>query len=120
MPSVLLNRLDTAVEQLREVHQERLYAAVTDLASTQAAAAAAAAAANKNSTEDQNAGKDSVIWFFGSLHLCKCLYLSGENLLVSVPLYFKQGQRWVLGHFKQIHYIKEFQHIEHIKHYKQF
>ena len=30
------------------------------------------------------------------------------------------GQRWVLGHIKQIQHIKEFQHIQHIKHFKQF
>jgi len=38
-------------------------------------------------------------------------------------VYKKQGpagQRWVLGHFKQIHYIKEFQHIQHIQLFKQF
>ena len=28
------------------------------------------------------------------------------------------GQRWVLGHIKQIQHIKEFQHIEHIEHIK--
>ena len=33
------------------------------------------------------------------------------------------GQRWVLGHIKQIQliqHIKQFQHIKHIKHFKQF
>ena len=60
----ILNRLDAAVEQLREVHQERLSAAVNDMAANQAAAAAAAAAATKNSTEDQNAGEFRALYLW--------------------------------------------------------
>ena len=47
-----------------------------------------------------------------------------EHILVEEhlkPFLLKQcpaGQRWVLGHVKQIHYIKQFQHIEHIKHFQ--
>ena len=74
--------MDAAVEQLKEVHQERLCAAVNDLASTQAAAAAAAAA-SKNSNEDQSAGKstESRCTIFQVLHVNNCNVILSLNRL---------------------------------------